>query len=164
MWNLRNFQRKFASSYPAMCIVTEKQQKGHSSMSCSKNHLAVFLVGKYKYFLYIYISESSTFWYPQWKEWYLVHDKNVLLTPLHYKICTCETVVTQILSIPCYFCFSEVLWLWKLMICNTKHILYTFCVLVLTCCHIQSRRQCDINSLCYLILYSDMFLWVVYNS
>ena len=54
--------------------------------------------------VYICISESSTFWYPQWKEWYLVQNKNFFLTPLHYKIYTCETLLTQILSIPCYFC------------------------------------------------------------
>ena len=45
-WYIRNVQRKFASPYPAMCIDTGKQQKGHNSLSCSKTSPCCFLVVK----------------------------------------------------------------------------------------------------------------------
>jgi hypothetical protein len=53
-------------------------------------------------------NESSIFWYPQCKDdtWFKI---NMFFdtAALYYKMCMCETVLTQILGMPCYF-FSEV--------------------------------------------------------
>ena len=72
VWNPRNLQRKFASSFPA--IGTGKWQKGHNSTSYLKTSPWCFFSRKISKFP-VYLFESSTFWYPQCKEWYLVHDK-----------------------------------------------------------------------------------------
>ena len=142
MWNPRNLRRTFASSYTAMCIVTGKQEKGHNSMSCSKTSLLCFFNCK--------ITDIPSLY--KWNIHILVTSVNRMipgagwiffLALLHYKICTCEMLLTQILSIPWYFCLLVKCYgLRKLMILNTKHILYTFCILVLTFYHTCCKRLC----------------------
>jgi hypothetical protein len=59
----------------------------------------------------------------------------------------------------------ELLWLSKLMSFNTKHILYKFCIFPpATTYEVEGNVTCNVTCLCYLILDSDMFLWIIRNS
>ena len=79
-------------------LLLGNSKKGTVQCLVPKHHLTVFLVVKYKYFQYIYRYICKWLIHilvPSMKRMIFGQDKNVLLTPLHYKICTSETADTN---------------------------------------------------------------------
>jgi hypothetical protein len=129
VWNLKNWQTKFASYYPVMYSYWEIAKRAQFN---GLFHNTTLL---YKLINISSIIEPFTFWYPHCQEWYLI--KVLLLSQLHYytaavilwwKQCMCALLVFVIV----------VPRLSKLMTFKSIHVLYKVCFP--TCYHIWSRK------------------------